>query len=307
MMSLDYAIVSKEAKFKDVFKTIKKHELRTGKMPTILVAEEGILIGEIPQRVLVLRKQSENVKKHIKKIPTIHYDRDEKEVIRSFKTHPHKKIVVLDDDNSIMGVIFSDDILRLLEQPTGDLYDFAGVLDEEDVHDSALTKVRHRYKWVVLNLMTGLLVASVVAMFQDTIEALVLLAVYMPIVAGMGGTAGTQALAVVVRGLTLKEIELKTGKRVIINEVLAGAMNGIIVGGLVATFAVFFHQSPFLGLALSIALIVNLMVAGLFGATVPLIMKALNKDPATSATIFITTATDVCGFLVFLGLATLIL
>jgi len=160
---------------------------------------------------------------------------------------------------------------------------------------------------LIINLATAFLAASVVSLFQETISAFVLLAVYMPIVAGMGGNAGTQTLAVVVRGLALKEIELKTAKRVIINEIIAGGINGIINGILVAAVAILWNKNPMFGLVIGLAMVINLIIAGFFGAIVPLIMKQLGKDPASSATIFITTATDVFGFLSFLGLATILL
>jgi len=213
-------------------------------------------------------------------------------------------LVVLDDVNSIIGVIYSDDVLRIIHKQSGlDLYALAGVQEEASVLDDALVKVKHRYKWLILNLFTAFIAAAVVSLFQDTIQALVLLAVYMPVVAGMGGNAGVQALAVTVRGLTLKEIDLKHCKKAVFNEITAGGINGIIVGTLVAIIASLFNKSPMFGLVLGMSMIINLMIAGFFGSMAPLLMKALGKDPATSATIFITTATDVFGFFVFLGMA----
>jgi magnesium transporter len=129
----------------------------------------------------------------------------------------------------------------------------------------------------------------------------------MPIVAGMGGNAATQTLAVIVRGITVGEVNLKNGFKPIMNEVGAGFINGIINGVLVAIVAVLWNHNPALGFVIGIAMVCNLVIAGFFGAFIPLFMKAIGKDPATSATIFITTATDVFGFFVFLGLATLIL
>jgi len=308
IMSLDYITVQNGSKFSDAFKLIKKHEIRTGRSPAILVVEAGFLIGEIPWRVLIQRKQTEKINKYVKKAQTTRFDREEADVVKRFKNHPHNKIVVLDEDNSILGVIYSDDVLRIIEKSdSSDLYDFAGVQEEESVHDGVFMKVKHRYKWLILNLFTGFMVAGVVSIFQETIAAFVLLAAYMPIVAGMGGNAGTQTLAVTVRGLTLKEIELKTGKKAIINEVLAGGLNGSIVGAIVAVIASLLNHNPLLGVAIGMSMVINLMIAGFFGATVPLIMKVFNKDPATSATVFITTATDMCGFFVFLGLASLVI
>ncbi len=308
IMSLSYIEVDKDSTFEEISRALQIHEKKTGKFPAILVVENGLLIGELPGHALALHKGREKIHKHIRKVPHIRYDRKENEVVETFKKHPHNKIVVLDKDGSILGVIYSDDILELIQrQSLNNLRDFAGVSREEDVLDSALTKVKNRYKWLIINLGTAFLAASVVALFQETLSAFVLLAVYMPIVAGMGGNAGTQTLAVVVRGMALKEIELKTGKRVITNEVLAGAVNGVINGALVATVAVLWNGSPLLGLIIGMAMIINLIIAGFFGAIIPLVMKRLGKDPASSATIFITTATDVLGFLAFLGLASVML
>ena len=308
LMSLDYVEVEKDITFEQLSEIIKRHERRTGKFPSVLIVENGFLAGELPPHVLAIAKREEKIDRYVKKIPSIRYDKDESEVLAVFRGHPHNKIVVLDKDESILGIIYSDDILRLIKKRSlNSLRDFAGVSEEEDVLDSALTKVRNRYKWLIINLATAFLAASVVSLFQKTISKLVLLAVYMPIVAGMGGNAGTQTLAVVVRGLTLKEIELKTARRVIINEILAGGINGIINGILVSMVAILWNKSPMLGLIIGLAMVINLIIAGFFGAIIPLIMKRLGKDPASSATIFITTATDVFGFFVFLGLATIML
>ncbi|NOX71732.1 MAG: magnesium transporter [Candidatus Micrarchaeota archaeon] len=308
LMNIDYIEIEKGSTFRDVSKIIKKHEKRTGKFPTILVINDGFLVGELPGYVLALYKDDEKVDGHVKHVPTIRYDKDQKDIVRTFKKHPHDKIIVLDDSGSILGVIYSDDVLRIIQKhPADNLYDFAGVSDEEDVFDPPLKKVKYRYKWLIINLATAFIAASVVSLFQDTISAFVLLAVYMPIVAGMGGNAGTQTLAVFVRGIALKEIELSKAREVIGKEMTAGAINGAINGTLVAIIATLWNKSPLLGLIIAIAMMTNLVIAGFFGALIPLIMKRLGKDPASSATIFITTATDVCGFFVFLGLATLLL
>ncbi|MCD6590169.1 magnesium transporter [Candidatus Woesearchaeota archaeon] len=308
MMSLDYIEVDRTASFKELLRLIEKHEKRTGRFPAILVVEDNLLVGELPPHIIGIAKKNERISRYVRRVPHIRYDQSEDDIIRVFKKHPHNKIVVLDEDDSILGIIYSDDILRLIEKKSLDnLRDFAGVSREEDVFDPPLIKVKNRYKWLIINLFTAFLAASVVALFEKTIAAYTLLAIYMPIVAGMGGNAGTQTLAVVVRGLTLGEIDLKTSKRVIINEMIAGAVNGIINGILVALVAFIFNKNPLLGLIVALAMVMNLIIAGFFGATIPLILKSLGKDPASSATVFITTATDVFGFFVFLGLATIIL
>lgn len=308
LMNLDYILVEPKDHFEDVSNNILEHEKRTGKFPSILVLEEGKLTGELPGHELALHKGKEKIETYVKKIPSVKYDSDEHKVVNSFIKNPHNKVVVLDEDNSIIGVIHSDDLLALIDKRTAnDLYGLAGVNKEEDAKDGVGAKVKNRYLWLIINLGTAFLAASVVGMFEGTISKLTLLAVYMPIVAGMGGNAATQTLAVTVRGLVLHEIDLKTGTPFILREIGAGVINGLINGIIVALVAILINKNPMLGLVLAIAMICNLFIAGFFGALIPMIMKRLGKDPATSATIFITTCTDVGGFFIFLGLAQLIL
>lgn len=308
IMDINYIEVQKKDTFKKVAQMVELHEKRTGKIPAVLVVEKGLLIGEIPTSTLILQNSNTVVNNHIKPLPTIMYNQETEEVIRIFTKLPHSKIVVLDDNYSILGIIHSDDILPLIEKHhSAHLYTFAGVKQEENVFDPFYVKVKHRYKWLMINLGTAYLAAGVVTLFSDTISKFVLLASYMPIVAGMGGNAGTQTLAVMVRGIALGEIELKNCWKAIANEIGAGFTNGIINGILVAIIAILWNQSPLLGVVTGSAMIVSLCVAGLAGSTIPLIMKKLGKDPATSATIFITTVTDVCGFFTFLGLASILL
>ncbi len=218
---------------------------------------------------------------------------------------------MLDDDGSVLGVVRADDVLTVAEAAAGEtLYEFTGVVEAESVLDSPGTKVRRRYRWLILNLATAFLAAAVVGLFESTITAVAILAAYMPVVAGMGGNAGTQAMAVTVRGISLGQVSLATGRQVVATEVVAGGVNGLITGGLVAVVAVAFSFGEFgiqLGAVIGVSMVANLVIAGFFGAVTPLVLDRLGYDPATSATIFITTATDVLGFLVFLGLARLVL
>lgn len=308
LMNLDYIVATPGMHFEDISADLEEHEKRTGKFPSILIVDNGKLVGELPGHVLALHKGKEKIDPYIKRVPHIRYDNDEHMVVDSFLKHPHNKVVVLDENEDIIGVINSDDLLSLLDKRrASDLYGLAGVNKEEDALDSMLTKVRFRWLWLIINLGTAFLAASVVGMFEGTISKLTLLAVYMPIVAGMGGNAATQTLAVTVRGIVLHEITLKKSLPYVLKEVGAGVLNGLINGVLVAGVAVFINKNPMLGLVLAIAMVCNLLIAALAGAVIPLIMKSLGKDPATSATIFITTCTDVGGFFVFLGLAQLML
>jgi len=309
MMDLDYVTVESDRTFEEVARRVQSHEQKTGRFPTVYVTENGNLVGDLPGHTLALRDQeSASLRDYVRPAPSVSYDRDEEEVVRVFREHPNRRIAVLDDDGSILGVIHADDLLRAVEQQAGEtLYEFTGVAEEEGVLDGPLSKVQSRYKWLLLNLATAFLAAAVVGLFEETIQAFTLLAVYMPIVAGMGGNAGTQSMAVTVRGIALEQVSLAVGGRVILNEVFAGAANGVITGIVVAVIAALVNQNPMFGGVLAVSMVLNLVIAGFFGALIPMILDRLELDPATSATIFITTATDVLGFFIFLGLAQVML
>jgi magnesium transporter len=308
LINFNYLFLPSHATIGEAANIIDEHYEETGKYPEILIQEKGRLLGEVPFAALVRERNSAQLKKFVQPTATISYQADISEVAHLITSTKSKKIVMLDHDTSVLGIIYADSVKPLFDQlPAESLYDFAGVSDSEGVRDSMWSKVRHRYKWLIINLATGFLAASVVSLFEVALNKLVLLAVYMPIVAGMGGNAATQTLAVMVRGIAVGEVDLKSSFKPIMNEVGAGLINGLINGVLVALAATFWNHSPLLGLVLAIAMICNLLIAGFFGALIPLVMKALGKDPATSATIIITTATDVFGFFIFLGLATIIL
>lgn len=308
LLSFNYILMPSNATIARVAEAIDHHHKETGRFPEVLVQEKGVCVGEVPMGTLVRERNNSTLKKHVVPIVGVHYQDDVKEIRRVFKSSQKHKIVVLDTDDSVVGIIYADDVLRLFrDAPAESLYNFAGVDNAEHVSDRVLSKVENRYKWLLINLGTGFLAAYIVSLFENTINEYVLLAVYMPIVAGMGGNAATQTLAVMVRGIAMGEVNIRTIKKPLIREVGAGALNGFIVGVVVAFVASFVNHSPLFGLVIAVSMMVNLIVAGLFGALIPVVMKYFGKDPATSATIFITTATDVFGFFTFLGLATLLL
>lgn len=308
LMTLDYIQVDVENKISDVAKKFKEHEKSTGRPPVILVMKEGKLAGFLPGHELGFARKSESISKYVKRMLSISYAATHDEVYALFQTHPHNKVVVLNDAGNPLGIIYSDDMLKIIhDQEASTLYDFAGISPEESVTDTARRKVQHRYRWLIINLGTAFLAAFTVGLFEDTLNQFVLLAIYMPIVAGMGGNAATQTLAVLVRGIALKQIELRTALRTLKNELGAGLINGLINGVLVALVVIFLNHDYKIAFVLSLAMVINLLVAAFFGTLVPLIMSKLGKDPAASATIFITTATDVLGFMAFLGLGKMIL
>ena len=308
LMSLNYIQVQTDTKLKEVIEAIRVHEKRTGKLPEILVMEDTKLLGYVPMREFLYAQPEDKAGDFIRKIERIKHTTQFDAVVNHFVEHPHQKVAVLDENENILGILYSDDLLHLIhEQETSSLYNFAGVSGEETIFGSVKQKVRYRYRWLVINLATTFLASFTVSLFNDTISKYVLLAVYMPIVAGMGGNAATQTLAVLVRGIALRQIDLATALPTLRKELGAAFIHGILNGLLVAGVVIVVNKDVKIAAILATAMIFNMLVASFFGTLVPLIMTKLKKDPATSATVFITTATDVLGFLAFLGLATVIL
>lgn len=308
LMSLDYVQVDDTEKIADVLEQVKKHENNTGRLPTILVLSQGKLQGFLPGTKLISAKSTQLAGSFVKKLPVISYQASFDSVLKTFKENPHQKVVVTGKHNNILGVIYSDDVIQLVQMQSGSsLYDFAGVDQEESIFDTAKRKVLSRNKWLVINLFTTLLAAFTIQMFEETIAKNVLLAVYMPIVASMGGNAGTQTLAVMVRSLSLSDLSTGVILTALKREIMAGLVNGIVSGILIAITVMIINNSVVVAVTLAFAMIINLIISSFFGTLVPVIMKRLGKDPASSATIFITTATDVFGFLAFLGLASILL
>lgn len=308
LMTLDYVQIDIGENIESAAKKFRSHEKSTGRPPVMLVMDEGKLKGYLPGHELGFAAKSERIDKLVKRIPSISYAAQHKEVLSLFDKHPHSKVVVLNDEDHVIGIIYSDEMLKLIQkQEASTLYDFAGIHAEESVTDTAKQKVKNRYKWLIINLGTAFLAAATVGLFEGTLEKYVLLAVYMPIVAGMGGNAATQTLAVQVRGISLKQISLGTAWRSLKNELGAAFINGLINAVLVALVVIVVNDDYGVAVVLALAMIINMLVASVFGTMVPLVMAKLGKDPAASATIFITTATDVLGFLAFLGLATWLL
>lgn len=309
LMTLDYIQVQVSDNVATVAKKFKEHEKRTGRPPVILaLREDGRLAGFLPGHELGFARKTEVIEKFIKRMHTLNYAATHDEVMDMFNANPHAKVAVINDSNQVVGIIYSDDVLKLMqESEASTLYDFAGIHEEESVTDTAKFKVKNRYRWLIVNLSTAFMASFVVSKFQNTLSAFVILAAYMPIVAGMGGNAATQTFAVIVRGIALKQIELKTAWQTLKNELGAGLINGAIIGLLVALIVIVTTQDLKIAFVLSMAMIINLLVASVFGTLMPLILSKLGKDPATSAAIFITAGTDIFGFLAFLGLATIIL
>jgi len=307
LMDLNFIIVRPSFLWDEVREKVQKHVEEKRTMPTVLVlSEEGKVEGFIPERVLLFPPQKAAVKDQMIPMTVVSHKVDRENVMQLMSKMRSEVICVADDNDQVLGIIHLRDLMKVAQaEATEDIYRFAGVDVDEHALDPVFRKVKRRYNWLLINLLTAFLAAFVVSRFQDTISRFAILAAYMPIVAGMGGNTATQALAVVVRGLALGEISWSKAWRVVFKEACAGTINGVITGFCAALVSGFFGAPRILGFILASAMIINLFVAGFFGALIPFVLKRLKIDPAVASSVFVTTTTDICGFLAFLGLATL--
>ncbi len=241
--------------------------------------------------------------------PKVAKDREDiRDVVHYFEEYDLSVMPVTNEYGVLLGRITSDDIYDIInEHATEQMYNLAGVDDEAEEDDELINAGKKRATWLGFNLFTAIAASFVIGIFANTLESMVALAILMPIVASMGGNAGTQSLTVVVRQLALGDISQGDAMRIIKKEVILSLGNGIIFAIIMGLIAFLWFDVKLLGVVIALSMIINLFVAGFFGAIVPLFLKKMDVDPAIGSTVILTTVTDVVGFFSFLGLATWIL
>ena len=264
--------------------------------------------GHMPLNRLVRAKRSKKIEEICLPDPhPIPADMDQEEVAHLFRRDNIVSAPVVDEDERLLGVITIDDVVDAIdEEAHEDILKMAGV-DQGDLYRAVWSTTGTRFRWLFINLLTAILASVVISFFDATIEQIVALAVLMPIVASMGGNAGTQALTVAVRALATKELSTTNMARIIWKETLVGSLNGIAFAIIAGLTAAFWFGSTMLGIVIALAMVINMIVAGLFGVTIPVILDRTGSDPAVASTVFLTTITDVVGFFAFLGLAAILL
>jgi magnesium transporter len=274
-----------------------------------VVDEEHRLRGVVPIRRLVAAPPDRRVAELMVGEPvSVRADADQEAVAQIVARYDLLAVPVTEPDGRMLGVITVDDVIDVIrEEATQDMYHLAGLSEEDRVFSPARRSVRKRLPWMLVNLGTCFLAAWVVGLFERALDQVVALAIFMPVVAGMGGNGGVQSLTVITRGIALGELEFSTGLRSALKELAVGLALGALTGCLSAAVAFAVLGSPWIGLALFLAMVVTLAVAGLMGAAVPLALKATGHDPALGAGVIVTTFTDVFAFFSFLGIATLLL
>ena len=274
-----------------------------------IVNDQGKLIGNFNFNRLYLADPQMKLQDLMRaSVNWVIINQDQEEVAREFAAHDAIELPVVDDTGALVGRISADDIIDVLRTEfSEDISRLVGAFGDQRAGDPTRLKIKKRFPWLVINLATAILAAWVVSLFTDTISRFVILAAYMPIIAGMGGNAATQTLGVSIRAIALDEVNSLNAWKVIAKEIAAGTLNGFATGLLMGGLAYAFNHNLTLSFVIVAAMTFNLFVAGFGGATIPLIMKWMKIDPALASTVFVTTLTDVGGFFSFLGLATLLL
>ena len=294
--TIDYmrAVQNLPEKFYAVFVVDPRHR------PQGMVELSRLLRAKRPERMKDLFDED---------VEPISLDMDREDVAFLFKQRNLVSVPVVDKSGRLVGQITIDDVVDVIEEEAeDDILKLAGVrnADVSSLYDAIIRTASSRFPWLAINLLTAFLASSVVGLYADSITKLAALAVLMPIVAGMGGNAGTQTLATVVRALATRELNASNALRVTGREIFVGLINGFLFASIVGLAAYLWFTDIFLGIAIAGAMIINLTVAGFAGIMIPLTLNKLGADPAASAGVFLTTVTDIVGFFTFLGLATLI-
>ena len=269
-----------------------------------VVDDKGKLVGFLSMTRLALARPNAVVRDIMdSEVISVTAETDQEEFARLMERYDLSQLPVVDQDSRLIGVILGEDVVEVVEEEaTEDMYRMAGMAGER-VFGPLKNSIRSRLPWLYINLATAFLAALVVSLFESTIVKFVALAVFLPVVAGQGGIGGTQTVTLVVRSMALGEVSGRRGLRLLTRELFLGLIHGVLLGVVVGVVAYLWKGNFMLGLVLGLALLGNMLIAGLAGAGVPLLLRRLHMDPAVSSAVFVTTFTDVLGFLLFLGLA----
>lgn len=271
----------------------------------LYVVDDGHrLEGVVSLRQLVVSEPDQRIEELMTpEVMTARVDEDQEEVARRIARYNFIALPVVDDDNRLVGVVSVDDLMDVAEEEaTEDIYRMAGLVTDETVLGPVGEALRRRVPWLLVNLGTAFIAALVVTLFEGTISKVSALAVFMPVVAGHGGNTGTQSATLVVRGLALDQVRVSDFVRVVSKELAFGLVHGVLVGTLTATLAIVLTGNGWLGLIVFIAMAGNVVVASIAGSLIPLFLRRIRVDPALASAIWLTTFTDVMGFLLLLGL-----
>ncbi len=306
LMNTQVIKINEDLQKKEAIEEIIRQSEEMEEFYTINVIDKhNILKGIVSLKDIIKARNNVNISQLIiSDFVYVKADTDQEEVAKLISQYNLTSIPVVDDQMHLLGRITFDDVIDVMEEEnTEDILKISGVSEDEELAGNWKEAVKSRLPWLVLNLGTAFLAASIIRYYDNTIASLGLLAGYMIIIAGMGGNAATQALAVTVRRISLNDLTDNQAYRTVLKEFTVGLINGAVIGIIVFIFALLYDQNAMLGLVIFIAMTGNLIIAGISGSAIPLILKRVGIDPAVASSIIITTFTDVFGFLLLLGLA----
>ncbi|WP_010529952.1 magnesium transporter [Lentibacillus jeotgali] len=307
IMTTEFVAVYESKTVKDTMQHLKAEAPEAETIYYLYVIDEDKhLVGVVSLRDLIIAEPDMRVSDIMsEKVLSVSVAKDQEEVAQIIRDYDFLALPVVDFQNHLLGIITVDDILDVMEEEAGEDYSkLAGVSDMDSPKDSAFISAKKRLPWLVILLFLGILTASLIGQFERTLEQVAVLAIFIPLIAGMAGNTGTQALAVAVRGITTGDYGKQGKMKLIAREAGTGLINGIVCGALITAIVYFWQDDFFLGLLVGSSIMATLVIATLAGALVPMLMDRLRIDPAVASGPFITTINDIISILIYFGLAT---
>jgi magnesium transporter len=308
LMQSEYAAVLQGATVEEAIEIVRSLAEAVPDIHNVFVVDQRFhLLGVLPLARLILAREGQTVDAVMDpQVVSVTVDTDQEEVARLFRKYDLLSLPLTDPRGALLGRITVDDVVDVLEEEANeDFAKLSGLGQEEPVFDSPMRTIRRRLPWLGLNLVTTSVSASVIGLFQGTIESTTIAAALMTIVAAQGGNAGVQTLTVMVRGLALGQVSLAHARPILVKELTVAGGNGMALGLTAGTGAYLLHGQRLLAVVLGLALLVNYLVAALVASVIPLALRWLRADPAVASSVFVTACTDICGFFSFLGLLTI--
>jgi len=309
IMTTEYIALKKDLTVSQALLKLKEIVSKSEVIETIFVNNNKKMIGIVNLRDILISPDTTKLEDIVNtNFISVEPETDQEEVALLASKYNLNVIPVINKNNVLLGIITIDDIIDVIqEEQTEDVLKMAGVDKEENVDSTVFESIKMRLPWLIVNLVTAFLASLTVKIFEGTIAKVVALSAIMSIVTGMGGNAGTQTVSIIIRNIAMGKVELKDSLRLVIKEILLGLINGAIIGIITGIIVTLIYGNWYLGIIIFLSMIGNLVISGICGILVPLVLDKLKLDPALASSIFLTTATDVLGFFIFLSLAQIFL